>query len=87
MFQPTNYSFQYQYCYLNRSFSYFAAFLVGSLFLPAALWAQVPELSTTSEEVVVTGARFTRPLAESPENVTIIDSATVARAADLAQLL
>lgn len=57
------------------------------LFFTAVLPAQAPALSTTSDEVVVTGARFTRALAESPENVTIIDSAAVARATDLAQLL
>ncbi|WP_020567294.1 TonB-dependent receptor plug domain-containing protein [Neolewinella persica] len=51
------------------------------------LQAQVPDLSTTTDEVIVTGARFTRSITESPENVTIIDSAVVAQATDLAQLL
>ncbi|MFT6000025.1 MAG: vitamin B12 transporter [Neolewinella sp.] len=61
--------------------------LLCCLLFAAVLPAQAPSLSTTSDEVVVTGSRFTRPLAKSPENVTIIDSATVARATDLAQLL
>jgi vitamin B12 transporter len=61
--------------------------LVSLLLFSAVLPAQAPTLSTTADEVVVTGAHFTRSLAESPENVTIIDSAMVARATDLAQLL
>lgn len=60
---------------------------LGCLLFTAVLPAQAPPLSTTADEVVVTGARFTRPLAESPENVTIIDSTAIAHAADLAQLL
>lgn len=51
------------------------------------IYAQSATLSTTTEEVVVTGTRYARPLAASTDNVTIIDSATVARATDLAQLL
>ena len=46
-----------------------------------------PSLSTTTNEVVVTGARYARSLADSPEHVTVIDSASVARAPSLAQLL
>lgn len=48
---------------------------------------EVPALTTTSEEVVVTGARYARLRAESPDKVTVIDSATIARAVDLGQLL
>ena len=56
--------------------------------LPLAATAQdAPSLSTTTDEVIVTGARYARTLADSPEHVTVIDSATVARAASLAQLL
>ena len=47
----------------------------------------IPTLSATTDEVVVTGARYARTLADSPEHVTVIDSATVARAPSLAQLL
>lgn len=61
-------------------------FFTLSLF-SAFISAQSPTLSTTAEEVVVTGTRYARPLAASTDNVTIIDSATVARATDLAQLL
>jgi vitamin B12 transporter len=78
----------YQSTISNFSFrNYSPLIFLASLLFAAILPAQVPNLSTTAEEVVVTGARFTRPLAKSPENVTIIDSSTVARATDLAQLL
>ena len=60
--------------------------LVLSLSLAASA-QESPLPSTTSEEVVVTGARFPRPLAGSPEHVTVIDSAAVSRAPSLAQLL
>ncbi|WP_116126069.1 TonB-dependent receptor plug domain-containing protein [Lewinella sp. IMCC34183] len=59
-------------------------FLFLSLFVVAQ---ESPTLSTTTDEVVVTGARYARTLAESPEHVTVIDSAAVARAPNLAQLL
>lgn len=53
-----------------------------------ALTAQTsPELETTAGEVVVTGSRVARPADLSPQRVTVIDSATVARSADLSQLL
>ncbi|CAH0999102.1 Colicin I receptor [Neolewinella maritima] len=55
--------------------------------LTPCLTQDAPALSTTSEEVVVTGARYARPLAASPDKVTVIDSATIARSANLAQLL
>jgi len=51
------------------------------------LAAQSPAMETTAEEVVVTGAKFARPVEDSPHNVTVIDSATVAQSTDLAQLL
>ena len=58
------------------------------LLLPVLTRAQEnPALSTTGEEVIVTGARYARPATESPEHVTVIDSAQIARAADLSQLL
>lgn len=44
-------------------------------------------LETTADEVVVTGSRITRLAEETTQRVTVIDSATVARAADLSQLL
>ncbi len=46
-----------------------------------------PPLETTTEEVVVTGSRFPRRLADSPEHVTVIDSTAIARASNLAELL
>lgn len=55
------------------------------LALPLA--AQSPALETTADEVVVTGSKTVRARAESPVAVTVIDSATIARAGDLAQLL
>ena len=64
------------------------ALLLLFLFLSLCVTAQEsPTLSTTTDEVVVTGARYARTLAESPEHVTVIDSAAVARAPNLAQLL
>jgi len=51
------------------------------------LFAQTPALSTTAEEVIVTGAKFAQSRDDSPLNVTVIDSATVAQNTDLAQLL
>lgn len=56
-------------------------------FLTSTLFAQAPALSTTSDEVIVTGTKFTQLRDDSPQNVTIIDSATVAQSTDLAQLL
>ena len=53
----------------------------------AATAQDAPSLSTTTDEVVVTGARYARTLADSPEHVTVIDSATVSRSPNLAQLL
>ncbi|WP_116106877.1 TonB-dependent receptor plug domain-containing protein [Lewinella sp. IMCC34191] len=64
--------------------SLFFLFLLFSLAVSAQ---DAPPLSTTSDEVIVTGARYARTLAESPQHVTIIDSAAVARAPSLAQLL
>jgi vitamin B12 transporter len=57
------------------------------IFLSAQLVAQTPALTTTASEVVVTGSKFARFLGNSPEPVTVIDSATIARATDLSQLL
>ena len=58
------------------------------LLLVTSLAAQdAPSLSTTSEEVIVTGARYARPRSASPEQVTVIDSAAIARSTDIAQLL
>lgn len=64
-------------------------FFALALSLPGiALTAQAsPELETTAGEVVVTGSRVARPADLSPQRITVIDSATVARAADLSQLL
>ena len=58
------------------------------LLLPALGFSQSsPTLSTTGQEVVVTGARYARAAVKSPQRVTVIDSARIARSADLAQLL
>lgn len=59
------------------------------LLTPLVATAQrgAPELTTVGQEVVVTDSKFARLKADSPERVTVIDSATVARATDLAQLL
>ncbi|MCP9236644.1 TonB-dependent siderophore receptor [Lewinella sp. JB7] len=64
------------------------AFLFFCIFLSGQLSAQsAPTLSTTGDAVIVTGARYARPAVESPDRVTVIDSATIARSADLSQLL
>ena len=59
------------------------------LLLPALCFAQqaAPSLTATTEEVIVTGSKFARATSESPQRVTVIDSATVARASDIGQLL
>lgn len=57
------------------------------LLFTSLLVAQSPELITTANEVVVTGAKFARPTGDSPEPVTVIDSAAIARATNLSQLL
>lgn len=44
-------------------------------------------LSTTTEEVIVTGTKFAQLREDSPQNVTVIDSATIAQSTDLSQLL
>jgi vitamin B12 transporter len=44
-------------------------------------------LISTTDEVIVTGAKFAQLQSDSPHNVGIIDSATVARSTDLSQLL
>ncbi|MBC6996726.1 TonB-dependent receptor [Neolewinella lacunae] len=64
-------------------------FLLSFIFaLALPLWAQdLPPWEATTEEVVVTGSRVPRPAAESPHRVTVIDSASIARSNDLAQLL
>ena len=46
-----------------------------------------PAFDTTAATVVVTGTRAARPADASPRRVTVIDSATVARADNLGQLL
>lgn len=43
--------------------------------------------STTAKEVIVTGAKFAQLRSDSPQNVSVIDSATIARSTDLGQLL
>ncbi|OAV45357.1 TonB-dependent siderophore receptor [Lewinella sp. 4G2] len=48
---------------------------------------EAPELTTTGDEVIITGTRFPKQLDRSTTKVTIIDSATVARNTDLGQLL
>jgi len=62
-------------------------FLLAFAPLSFLLSQSAPALETTSEEVVVTGARISRPADQSPRRVTVIDSAAVARATDLSQLL
>ncbi len=58
------------------------------LFSSGYLFSQsAPALSTTAEEVVVTGTRQAKPATERTQRVTVIDSAAVARANDLSQLL
>ncbi|MFT7121435.1 MAG: vitamin B12 transporter [Neolewinella sp.] len=47
----------------------------------------MPEISTTADEVIVTGSRLPKRVAESAQRVTVIDSAAVARSSDLSQLL
>ncbi|NJB86199.1 vitamin B12 transporter [Lewinella marina] len=61
--------------------------LVLLLNLRLAAQESLPPLTTTSDAVTVTGTRYTRPLSGSAERVTVIDSATIARSASLAQLL
>ncbi|THH39769.1 TonB-dependent receptor plug domain-containing protein [Neolewinella litorea] len=46
-----------------------------------------PPLAATTEEVIVTGTRYARSPADSPEHVTVIDSAAIARSTSLAALL
>lgn len=46
-----------------------------------------PSLTTTADEVVITGSRKAKPAASSTQRVTVIDSAAVAQAGDLSQLL
>jgi vitamin B12 transporter len=48
---------------------------------------EAPALTTTTEEIIVTGSKFPVAAAESPQQVTVIDSATVARSSDIGQLL
>ena len=55
--------------------------------LTPCLAQDAPPLSTTAEEVIVTGSKFPQLASASPQRVTVIDSATVAQAADLGQLL
>lgn len=63
-------------------------YLFSYLFLAHTVHAQeAPALSTTSPEVVVTGSKFPRLAAESAQNITVIDSATIARSVDIGQLL
>ncbi|WP_187271032.1 TonB-dependent receptor plug domain-containing protein [Neolewinella aurantiaca] len=60
------------------------------LFVTGSLLAQTEGeqlISTSAEEVVVTGAKFAQLQSDSPQNVSVIDSATVARSTDLGQLL
>ncbi|MEO0732856.1 MAG: TonB-dependent receptor, partial [Bacteroidota bacterium] len=66
---------------------YFFLFLLLCLFPAFSNAQETPALSTTGEEILVTGARYARSAEDSPQRVTIIDSATVAQAADLSQLL
>ena len=62
--------------------------LLTLLFCSSLLFTQeAPPVTTTGEEVIVTGARYARTAAESPQQVTVIDSATIARSVDLGQLL
>lgn len=44
-------------------------------------------ISTTSNPVIVTGAKFAQLKEDSPQNVTVIDSTTIAQSTDLSQLL
>ncbi len=63
-------------------------YLLLFLLAPISVYGQEsPALSTTGEEVIVTGARYARPATASPEHLTVIDSAQIARATDLSQLL
>ena len=57
------------------------------LFSTVLLAQTTPDLRTTGEEVVVTGTRFERPADDVLSNVTVIDSATIARHVDLGQVL
>ncbi len=66
---------------------HFSLFSLFFLLLSIPALAQSPSLTTTADEVVVTGSRFSRSLANSPQRVTIIDSTAIAQSADLAQLL
>ncbi|MEM9258687.1 MAG: TonB-dependent receptor [Bacteroidota bacterium] len=65
-------------------FSFFSLFLLLTLCCKAQA---PPSLTTTGAEVVVTGTRYERPATESPQRVSVIDSAQIAQAADLSQLL
>ena len=76
---------------MNRfqfSLPFFAVLLLSSaLCAQGDTEASSYPLSTTAKEVVVTGAKFTQLREDSPQNVTVIDSATIARSTDLSQLL
>jgi vitamin B12 transporter len=63
--------------------------LLPLLLLPLTplLPQEAPALSTTTEEIIVTAGKFPVAAAESPQRVTVIDSATIARSTDLGQLL
>ncbi|SEP58941.1 TonB-dependent receptor plug domain-containing protein [Neolewinella agarilytica] len=65
----------------------FSLSLLFVLFLSFGVFAQAPSMTTTADEVVVTGSRFSRSLTNSPQRVTVIDSVEIAQSADLAQLL
>jgi len=68
----------------------FKLFLLVVFFSASTLHAQaaVDQLITTSAQpVVVTGAKFAQLRNDSPQNVSVIDSTTIARSTDLSQLL
>lgn len=78
--------------FMNYSFLFF--FVAGVLFSgflaaqPATNTSNDDQLvSTSAAPVVVTGAKFAQLKSDSPQNVSVIDSATIARSTDLSQLL
>ncbi len=64
-------------------------FIALALLLPVCNLSAQSErpLTATTDEVIVTGAKFSQLREDSPQNVSIIDSAAVAQSTDLSQLL
>jgi len=71
-----------------QQFSLLALFVCSGVLTAQTDLSQASEiLSTTTEEVVVTGAKFAQLREDSPQHVTVVDSTTIAQSTDLSQLL